>query len=72
MASGPSSSTQAPRLTLAMFEVVEGSSSYPFPDVVLGRGSFGSVVRVRKKGTDEIFALKTIAKQDVVEGYVQE
>ncbi|KAL2632205.1 hypothetical protein R1flu_016891 [Riccia fluitans] len=34
---------------------------------VVGRGAFGKVYQVRKKGTDEIFAMKVMKKQVIVE-----
>lgn len=34
----------------------------------LGKGSFGIVQRVRRKGTDKVYALKTMRKQEVIEG----
>jgi serine/threonine protein kinase len=40
----------------------------PVEDARLGRGSFGEVQKVRRKGTNKIYALKTIKKSDVIEG----
>merc|ERR1719420_2641516 len=48
------------RFTVDMLEPVEDSR--------LGRGSFGEVQKVRRKGTSKIYALKTIKKSDVLEG----
>jgi serine/threonine protein kinase len=43
------------------FEPAEDTQSEP-----LGRGSYGAVRKVRRKGTREVFALKTIKKSDVI------
>lgn len=37
-------------------------------DVTLGKGSFGSVQKVKQMGTNNIFALKSIRKAEVIEG----
>ena len=34
---------------------------------VLGRGAFGKVMLVEKKDTQELFAMKTIKKVDIIE-----
>mmetsp|Transcript_67139 Transcript_67139/g.153753 ORF Transcript_67139/g.153753 Transcript_67139/m.153753 type:complete len:603 (+) Transcript_67139:70-1878(+) len=38
----------------------------------LGKGSFGKVRKIRRKGTSKIYALKTIRKADVLEGNMVE
>jgi len=34
---------------------------------VLGRGAFGKVMLVEKKNTKEIFAMKSLRKEDIIE-----
>lgn len=34
---------------------------------VVGRGAFGKVMLVEKKNTKEIFALKSIRKEDIID-----
>jgi len=34
---------------------------------VIGRGTFGKVYMVRKNGTDEIYAMKVLKKEEIVE-----
>ncbi|KAG6558086.1 hypothetical protein Mapa_000267 [Marchantia paleacea] len=49
--------TQAPRLGPQDFELLR----------VVGRGAFGKVYQVRKKGTEEIYAMKVMKKHVIVE-----
>lgn len=34
---------------------------------VIGRGAFGKVMLVQKKGTDDLYALKSIRKEDIIQ-----
>ena len=36
------------------------------PKIVLGKGAFGTVLLVEKKDTKELFAMKSINKDDIV------
>ena len=36
------------------------------PRIVLGKGAFGTVLLVEKKNTKELFAMKSINKEDIV------
>ena len=36
------------------------------PKVVLGKGAFGTVLLVEKKDTKELFAMKSISKDDII------
>lgn len=36
------------------------------PKVVLGKGAFGTVLLVEKKGTKDVFAMKSISKDDII------
>lgn len=36
------------------------------PKVVLGKGAFGTVLLVEKKGTKDLYAMKSISKDDIV------
>jgi serum/glucocorticoid-regulated kinase 2 len=36
------------------------------PKIVLGKGAFGTVLLVEKKNTKELFAMKSINKDDIV------
>jgi serum/glucocorticoid-regulated kinase 2 len=36
------------------------------PKVVLGKGAFGTVLLVEKKGTKDLFAMKSIFKDDII------
>eukprot|EP00928_Gymnodinium_smaydae_P010788 TRINITY_DN14065_c0_g1_i1.p1 TRINITY_DN14065_c0_g1~~TRINITY_DN14065_c0_g1_i1.p1 ORF type:complete len:694 (-),score=114.33 TRINITY_DN14065_c0_g1_i1:61-2142(-) len=38
----------------------------------LGKGSFGTVQAIRRKGTSEVFALKSMRKKDVIDGALVE
>jgi len=57
------------RLSLADFEP---ATDDPDGDGTLGKGSFGSVHKVRRTGTNELYALKSIRKADVIEGQLIE
>lgn len=52
-----------PQVTLDEFEVLDDDAGRS-----LGKGSFGVVRRIRRKGTGDIFALKTMQKIEVIEG----
>lgn len=52
-----------PDVRLDDFEVVDGDAGRS-----LGKGSFGVVRRIRRKGTCDVFALKTMQKIEVIEG----
>lgn len=52
-----------PQATLDEFEVLDDDAGRS-----LGKGSFGVVRRIRRKGTREVFALKTMQKLEVIEG----
>jgi serum/glucocorticoid-regulated kinase 2 len=54
---GSNSLPQRPSLTIDSFELLK----------VIGRGSFGKVMQVRKRDTGRIYALKTIRKAHVSE-----
>lgn len=58
---GSATEDEEVRWSLDMLEPLEGNAR-------LGRGSFGEVQKVRRKGTSKIYALKTIKKSDVLEG----
>jgi len=34
---------------------------------VIGRGAFGKVMLVQKNGTDDLYALKSIRKEDIIQ-----
>lgn len=51
------------QVTLDEFEVLDGDGGRS-----LGKGSFGVVRRIRKKGTSDVYALKTMQKLEVIEG----
>lgn len=36
------------------------------PRIVLGKGAFGTVLLVEKKNTKELFAMKSINKEDII------
>lgn len=48
-------------LTLDCFELLDSQES-------LGKGSFGVVQKVRRKGTNEVYALKSMRKHEVIDG----
>lgn len=52
-----------PQVTLNEFEVLDADAVRS-----LGKGSFGVVRRIRRKGTGDVYALKTMQKIEVVEG----
>eukprot|EP00913_Durusdinium_trenchii_P007802 g7323.t1 len=49
------------------FEILDGVGGRS-----LGKGSFGVVRRVRRKGTDDVYALKTMQKMEVMSGQLIE
>lgn len=51
------------QVTLDEFEVLDDDAGRS-----LGKGSFGVVRRIRRKGTDDVYALKTMQKIEVIEG----
>mmetsp|Transcript_46140 Transcript_46140/g.136350 ORF Transcript_46140/g.136350 Transcript_46140/m.136350 type:complete len:708 (-) Transcript_46140:14-2137(-) len=57
------SSSPGPEVTLDAFEVLDGDAGRS-----LGKGSFGVVRRIRQKGTDDVYALKTMQKIEVIDG----
>merc|ERR1719409_343529 len=50
------------RVTLEDFELLDRVSDN------LGKGSFGVVQKIRRKNTNKVYALKTMKKQEVIEG----
>lgn len=52
-----------PGVALNEFEVLDVDAGRS-----LGKGSFGVVRRIRRKGTDDVYALKTMQKLEVIEG----
>lgn len=67
---------QTPRLSSSLDEVQVRMSDFEIIDGVggrsLGKGSFGVVRRVRRKGTDDVYALKTMQKVEVMSGQLVE
>jgi len=56
-----SDSEELDALTLEGFELLDVQES-------LGKGSFGVVQKIRRKGTDQTYALKSMKKHEVVDG----
>lgn len=68
MKQGPSRSPSRPsspgsQVTLDQFEILDGDAGRS-----LGKGSFGVVRRIRRKGTGDVYALKNMQKIEVIEG----
>jgi len=59
----PRPASPGQQVTLDEFEVLDGDAGRS-----LGKGSFGVVRRIRRKGTGDEYALKTMQKIEVIEG----
>ncbi|CAE7829202.1 ark1 [Symbiodinium microadriaticum] len=63
----PRSRSPPEDVKLSDFEMLDGQGGRS-----LGKGSFGVVRRIRRKGTDDVYALKTMQKAEVVNGQLVE
>merc|ERR1719223_391967 len=63
MQRAPRPASPGDQVQLNEFEVLDREAGRS-----LGKGSFGVVRRVRRKGTDDVYALKTMQKAEVIEG----
>mmetsp|Transcript_37716 Transcript_37716/g.87233 ORF Transcript_37716/g.87233 Transcript_37716/m.87233 type:complete len:629 (-) Transcript_37716:15-1901(-) len=63
----PRSRSPPEDVKLSDFEMMDGQGGRS-----LGKGSFGVVRRIRRKGTDDVYALKTMQKAEVVNGQLVE
>ncbi|CAE7175365.1 ark1, partial [Symbiodinium pilosum] len=63
----PRSRSPPEDVRLSDFEMMDGQGGRS-----LGKGSFGVVRRIRRKGTDDVYALKTMQKAEVVNGQLVE
>ncbi|CAJ1385403.1 unnamed protein product, partial [Effrenium voratum] len=63
----PRSRSPPEEVKLSDFEILDGAGGRS-----LGKGSFGVVRRIRRKGTDDVYALKTMQKMEVVSGQLVE